>query len=582
MQPAYSSLRKLVVEQLLQVKADLVLGLICVAGFAAAQLAAPWPLKIIFDQLLLDKPLPSWLQGTAPWLPQDKSYALVLLSAAMIGLAILAGTLSYLQIFLASRAGYKVVHRLRRDLFDHLQRLSLDFHSRARSGELLTKVTGDTNALREVFTESLLTLAVQGLTLLGMVAVMLALNWQLGMMVLATFPVLGYALYYVSRNVKKSASRQRRRDGQLAERIAEAMGAVMLVQSFGRERHESARFERASARSVDESVRLARLEAGAARGVEIIGAVGAWAVILFGSLQALAGRLTPGELLVFVAYVNQVYKPLRSLVKLSGKFSKAAVSAERIDEIMALEPKIRDLPDAIDAKRLTGKIVFDNVSFAYDNNHQVLEQVSFVIAAGERVALTGASGAGKSTLVSLLLRLYEPSAGRITIDDIEISHFRRESLRREIGVVLQDSLLLGATVRENIAYGKPDATLAEIENAARQARAHDFIMALPEQYETVLGERGATLSGGQRQRLALARALVKRPSILILDEPTSALDAESEALIWDALKRLGESRTILVVAHHLPAIQRCERILVLQEGAVRESRQADELHLVSA
>jgi len=388
--------------------------------------------------------------------------------------------------------------------------------------------------------------------------------------------VLFYALYYMYRKIKTSARRQRRKEGKLAAQISEILSAVTLVQAFGRERYEGERFEFESAQTVDESIRTARMSAAASRTVEIISAAGSWAVILFGSLQVLAGRMSPGEVLIFAAYVNQVYSPIRNIVKLSTRLSRAVVSAERIAEIFDLEPNIEDDPAAVQASDLKGEIVFNNVSFDYGDGKTVLKNTSFTIAPGERVALTGASGAGKSTVVSLLLRLYDPSSGAILIDGVNVKKYQRESLRREIGVVLQDSLLLGATIRENIAYGKPDATQEEIETAAWQAHAHYFIMALPDGYDTVLGERGMTLSGGQRQRIGLARAIIKRPSILILDEPTSAIDADSESLIWDAVERLQHGRTILVIAHQFSTIKRCNRILVLKDGQIIEKAQGGE------
>lgn len=574
-----TKLRQIILGQLRQAKGKIVLGLLCVLGYALTQILAPWPLKLIIDSVLLAKPLPGLLHGLGGWISGDPVLAVVVLSLSIVGMAVLGGVFSYAQIYLTSRVGYELVHTLRRDLFNHLQRLSLSFHNRVRSGELLTKVASDTNALRDVFTEWVLTFIVHTLTLVGMFIAMFWLNWKLGLIVLGTFPVMFFALNYVYREIKAVARRQRRQEGKIAARISEILSAVTLVQAFGRERYEGQRFESESAESLAEGIRSARLEAAATRTVEIIGAVGLWAVILFGSLQALGGRMTPGDILIFAAYVNQVYKPIRQLVKLVTRFSRSMASAARIDEILELAPEIEDSPDAIAAANLQGRIAFENVSFDYGEGKAVLEEVSFSIAPGERVALTGISGAGKSTIVSLLLRLYEPRRGAILVDGVDVKNFQRESLRRVIGVVLQESLLLGTTIRENLAYGKPDATQAEIEAAAAQARAHDFIMALPERYDTILGERGATLSGGQRQRLALARALVKRPAILILDEPTSAVDSESEALIWEALGQLGTSRTILVIAHHLSTIQRCDRVLVLQDGVVREKRKPESLAL---
>ena len=565
-----SRFQQLILSQLIQVKGALFLGALCVVGYALTQLAAPWPLKIIFDYILLDKVLPASLAFFTGILQNGKVFVLVLLSLSIVLVALLGGLFSYGQIYITSRIGYQIVHTLRRDLFVHLQRLSLSFHTQARSGELLTKVTSDTNTLKDVFTESLLTVIVQLLTLIGMFVVMFMLNWKLSLIVLTTFPVMFYALCYLYREIKDSARRQRHKEGRIAARISEILTAVSLVQAFGREKYEGERFETESAQSLDEGIRTARMEAAATRAVELISAAGVWAVILFGSLQVLNGRMTPGDILIFATYVNHVYRPIRQLVRQSTKFSKAMVSAGRIAEILEMEPEIEDAPHAIHASNLQGEIVFQDVAFDYGDGKGILKHTSFTISPGERVALTGVSGAGKSTIVSLILRLYDPQAGAIFIDGVNVKDYQRESLRREIGVVLQDALLFGATIRDNIAYGKPDATQEEIERAAWQAHAHDFIMALPDKYETVLGERGVTLSGGQRQRIGLARALVKHPSILILDEPTSAVDAESESLIWDAVERLQQGRTILVIAHHLSTLKRCRRILVLESGEILE------------
>lgn len=571
-----TKLKQIILSQLMQSRGKVFLGILCIGGYAVTQLLAPWPLKIIFDYVLLDKPLPEFLSFLGGLIGGDKVFALIILSLSIVGIALCGGGLSYSETYFTSRIGYELVHRLRRDLFNHLQRLSLSFHSRARSGELLTKVSSDTNALRDVFTESVLTFIVHSLTLLGIFATMFLVNWKLALIVLGSFPVMFLALQYVYREIKASARRQRGKEGKIAARISEILSAVTLVQAFGRERYEGERFANESAESLHEGIRTARLEAAATRTVEIIGSIGSWAVILIGSLQALNGRMTPGDILIFAVYVNQVYRPIRQMVKLLSRFSRAMASATRIGEILELEPEIADAPDAFEARNLKGDIEFRDVSFDYGDGKAVLDEVSFTIGAGERVALTGVSGAGKSTIVSLILRLYDPRAGAIVIDGVDVRKYQRESLRREIGVVLQDALLLGATIRENIAYGKPDASMEEIEQAAKQAHADDFIATLPDGYESLLGERGATLSGGQRQRIALARAMIKRPSILILDEPTSAVDAESEKIIWDAVERLQQGRTVLVIAHQLSTIKRCHRVLVLREGAVLEKAQGGE------
>jgi ATP-binding cassette, subfamily B, bacterial len=303
----------------------------------------------------------------------------------------------------------------------------------------------------------------------------------------------------------------------------------------------------------------------------VVCAAGMAATVLLGAQQVLAGRLTPGELLIFVAYVGSLFKPVRDLGKLSAKFSRAAVSAQRVNQILQAEPEIEDAPDAIDIGRPAGEIVFDDVCFAYAGGRPVLDHVSLRITAGEHVALVGPSGSGKSTLLALLLRLYEPSHGRILIDGIDIRRFTRESLRRAIGIVPQENMLFAVSVRENIAYGHPQASTEAIEDAARNARAHEFIVDLPEGYDSEIGERGANLSGGQRQRLCLARALVKAPAILVMDEPTASVDAVSGRLIHESVARVHRNRTLVVISHEYADMAAYDRIVVLQNGRLVES-----------
>ena len=565
-----SRFKQIVLNNLRHVKGKLFLATLCMLGFTITELLSPWPLKIIFDNILLDRPPPATLHIIGEILQRDKIYSLVWISTTLILIAFLRGFFSYTQLYMTSRIGYQMVYALRGELFAHLQRLSLSFHNRARTGELLTKITGDTNTLKDVFAESALTFTAHLLTLIGAFVVMFTLNWRLSLIVLATLPILGYALFYLYRNVKASAKKQRRREGKVASRINEVLTSLSLVQAFGMEAYEKERFETDSAGSLEQSIQTARREAAATRTVEIISAVGVWAVVLFGSLQALKGQMTPGDVLVFISYLNNMYKPIRNLTRLSTKFTKAMVSAERISEVLEIEPEIQDLPDAIEASHLKGAIVFRNVSFDYGGGKDVLQNVSFSVAPGEQVALVGASGAGKSTIANLILRLYDPMGGAILIDGVDIKRYQRASLRHEIGIVLQDSILFGTTIRENISYGKHDATIEEIEEAARQAHAHEFITTLPEGYDTIIGERGSTLSGGQRQRISLARTIIKRPSILILDEPTSAVDAESARLIEEAVKRLQEGKTCLVIVHQFSSIKNFDQILVLRQGKLVE------------
>jgi len=535
-----------------------------------AELLEPWPFKIIFDYVLLGRPLPHALSFLEPSLGWGKGISVLWISLSIVGLALLQAAGSYLQIFCTSRIGYEIAYGLRRELFTHLQRLSLSFFNRGRSGEVLTKLTADTTALSELFRDSMVEIMTHPLILVGMFALMFALNWQLGLIVLATLVPLYYALFYLFRHVKASVRTQRAQEGKIASRISETLASVALVQAFGREQYEAELFDVESARTRDESVRAARMEAAAARTVEILSAVGKWAVVLIGSLQVLKGRMTPGDVLIFWGYVGKMYKPMRTLSRLSTKFTRATVSAERISDILEIEPEIKDAPDAIEARNLRGEIVFDHVSFDYGDGRHVLKDASFTVRPGQRVALVGASGAGKSTIVCLLLRLFDPQEGSIRVDGLDIRRYTCDSLRREIGVVLQDSVLMGATVKENIAYGKRDAHMDEIIAAAEAANAHEFISRLEQGYDSVIGERGATLSGGQRQRIAIARALIRNAPLLVLDEPMTGIDAESEHKIREALRRLMAGRTCIFITHDLEIPAEADLVLVLDDGSIVE------------
>ncbi len=563
---ARSRFTQIVVTRLREARGRLLVATLCMLGVAGTELLAPWPVKLIFDHVLLDKELPASLSFLAPLLGRGGVIALVVFSLAMVAIAFLRGSLAYSQLYLTSRIGNETVHALRRELFAHLQRLSPGFHARVGSGELLTKVAADTNTVKNTFTESVLTSALQLLTVLGMFAVMFALNWRLAIVVLATLPVLVWALLRLYREIKASARRQRDKEGRVVSRINQMLMAIPLVQAYGRERYEVERFEAEGAQILNESIGTARMEAAATRSVELISALSTWAALLFGAFQVLNGAMTPGELLVFTAYLTGMYKPIRNLARLSTRFSKAMVSAHRIAEVLEVEPDVRDTPEALQAPPLAGRIAFDRVSFDYGAGRDVLREVSFAVVPGQTVALLGSSGVGKSTIATLLLRFYDPRQGRILIDGTDIRRYTLASLRDQIAVVLQESVLFGAPVWENIAYGKPGATGEEIEAAARAANAHDFILALEHGYDTIIGERGSTLSGGQRRRIAIARALVRNAPILVLDEPMAGLDIESEAQVRDALRRLMAGKTCLLITHDLATAAEADWVLLLSEG----------------
>ena len=560
------AVRALVRRQLVLSKQPLAMAALCTVAMAVADLLRPWPLKLVLDYVLLDRAVPGWLSPLSTLLAWGPVPAIVVCTSGMFVVAAVTGTFAYYQVHFTARVSNQLVRELRRQLFAHLQRLSLSFHAKTRSGELLTTVASDTAALRDTFTDTVLTLGLHAVTVTGVFAVMFVLNWRLALVVLCTVPLLAWNLLQLFARTRLRADAQRRKQERMATQLHEVFSSVSVVQAFGRERHEHARFQAENDAEVAEAVHAARLDALSSRAIELIGAAATAVVVAVGALEVLAGRLSVGAILVFTSYMHGLYRPMRNLAKLSAKVAKAQVSVRRISRVLEATPDVEDAPDARDIDHLRGDIVFDRVSFEYEPGRTALRDVSFRVAPGQRVAIVGPSGAGKSTIVSLLLRLYAPTAGRVMVDGADIAEYRRESLRASMAVVLQQTVLFGATVRDNIAYGKLDATDAEIERAARAANAHDFIAALPQQYDTVVGERGATLSGGQRQRLAIARAMIRPATVLLLDEPMTGLDGRTEAQVHEALTRLTAGKTSVLVTHDLRAVADADLVLLMDGG----------------
>jgi ATP-binding cassette subfamily B protein len=536
----------------------------------------PWPLKYVIDALAHTK-----RAGRMP----DFAFLHDLSRGQLIGLAALVVvTLAGLRCLAdyASEVGFavlgnRVLARVRNHLYQHLQRLPLSFHTRARSGELVLRVIADINQFKAVVIDAALPLLARVVVLLFMVGVMFWLNWSLTLVVLAVLPLFGLLTLKMTRRVQESARSQRKREGALAATAAEAMTAIQLVQALSLEDHFAGQFARHNQASQQQDVKALKWSAALGRAAGFLTAICAAVVLWFGGRLVLHGELTPGELLIFLAYMRISLKPVNELSRLTGRLAKATAAGERVLDLLEQKAEVRDLPGAITAPHFLGVVRFEKVAFGYHPGRHVLEAVDFEAAPGQRVAIVGPSGVGKSTLVSLLLRLYDPTEGRVLIDGHDVREYTLASLRAQVSVVLQDTVLFAASVRDNIAFGAPGASPEAVEEAARLANADDFIRALPQGYDTLVGERGTTLSGGQRQRIAIARAALRSAPILVLDEPTTGLDDANERAVLEALEQLARGRTTFVVAHDLRLAVRADLILYLERGRVVECGTHDTL-----
>ena len=544
-----------------------------IAGSGLAMLAeiglrllAPWPLKFIFDRVIVAAPD----QGLVALGHYDPLVLLTLSAVAVVVIAALRASAAYANSVGLALAGNRVLTEVRGELYHHLQRLSLSFHTKSKSGDLITRLIGDIGRLQEVAITAVMPLLVHTLTLTGMLGLMLWLNWKLTLLALLVFPLFFLTTLRLSGRIRRIAREQRKREGAMAATATEAINAIKVVQALSLEDTLADSFASQNKKSLKQGVRGKRLAAGLERTVDVIIAYGAALILWAGARLVLNGELTPGDLLVFIAYLKSAFRPMRDLAKYTGRIAKASASGERILDVLDTMPDIRDRPQAVSAAPFQGAVRFDQVKFGYEADHPILHNLNLVVEPGQQIALVGPSGAGKSTLVSLLLRLYEPSEGRVQIDGCDIRRYTLASLRSQVGIVLQDSLLFGVSIRDNIAYGRLDAAEEEIVAAARLANAHDFITALPQGYDTILSERGATLSGGERQRIAIARAAVRQAPLIILDEPTTGLDKKNEKTVIEALERLTQGRTTFTIAHNLQSVVQADLILYLEAGRVVE------------
>ncbi len=549
--------------------------LIVISSFAllaetGLRLLEPLPLKFIFDEIIYKGFQVESLK--VPFLDSLNSFGLLtVLALSLVAIAVLKGTMAYVSTAGMAVAATRIMSEIRANLYSHLQSLSLSFHHQAKTGDLITRVTYDVERLREVTVIAVVPLLTNILTMAGMLCVMMWLNMQLALIAIAIFPLFLITTTVMSKKIHKVAKKQRKREGAIAANAAEAMGAIKVVQALSLQSRLEKTFAKQNKKSLNESAQTQKLKAGQERTVEILVAI-ATSIVLWRGVQLVMLRIvTPGDLLVFITYLKVAFKPMRQLAKYTGQIAKAIASGERIINLLEIVPEVKDTSWAYPARPFRGVVEFRDVSFAYKEAENTLQNVSLRALPGQKIALVGASGGGKSTLVSLLLRLYDPQQGQVLIDGHDIKDYTLESLRGQISIVLQESILFAASIKDNIAYGCVDATDKEIIMAARLANAHDFIMKLPDGYDTVVGERGGTLSGGQRQRIAIARAAIRNAPIVILDEPTVGLDNRSEKIVTEALDRLTQSSTTFLITHDLKTAQNSDRIYYLEGGKILES-----------
>jgi subfamily B ATP-binding cassette protein MsbA len=549
----------------------LTLALVAVMGETLTDILDPWPIKIVVDNILQSKKLPALLGGIVTRLFGHNAQAIVNFAVAAVAVIAIVGAVSaYFEKYLTTSVSQWVAHDLRRTLYHHIQRLGLAETDKARTGDLITRVTSDIGAVQDFINSALLGIVVDVTTLLGMIGVMFYLNWHFTLIALSVAPVLFLVVFYYTRRIKSASRAVRKQEGILLSVVQEVLTSIRVVKAFAREDYEQERFETESLANVEAGLQARSVKAKLAPLVTVIVALGTCLVLWYGARLAMAGQLTAGVLIIFLLYLGNMYKPMRDLSKMTDTVSKALVGYERIQEVLEIESRVRDLPDARPAPKLKGSISFDHVSFSYDGATQILKDLSFTIEAGKVAAFVGPSGTGKTTLVSLIPRFYDPVSGHVDIDGTDVRRFRLKSLRDQISFVLQDTLLFHTTIWENIAYGKPDASPEAIRRAAELANAKEFIEAMPDGYDTMVGERGLTLSGGQRQRIAIARAIIRDTPILILDEPTSGLDAASEQAVIGALDTLMKGRTSVVIAHHLGTIRHADVIFVIKDAELVE------------
>jgi len=539
---------------------------------SALELLKPWPLKIIIDNVLSDSPLP-W--GFAPsWSSES------LLVSACTGLVVvylLLGGLRLLNDYTTIRIGQSMVNDLRRDLYSHIQRLSLSFYRRQQIGDLMYRITADTMGIQTLTMNGLFAILSASVLLTGMLIVMLWVDWYLTLLAMAVCPALFCAIALLNKKISSAATEARQKGSTVYSVVQRTLSGMRVIQAFTKEEDEGRRFLQASTESLAADLRLYNLQNVYYAVVNLTIAAGTATILWLGARRVLTGDLSIGEIVVFTSYLASLYAPLNSIFQTYGLVQSAKVGVRRAFEILESEESLPEGSRVFRPLGARGQISFEDVSFGYDESRPILKKINLHVAAGKKIAIVGPTGAGKSTLVSLLPRFYDPQSGRVKIDGVDIREFQLKSLRRKIAMILQPPVVFPLTIRENIAYGRPDASFEEIVAAAQIAQVHDFVQQLPDKYETVVSEQGSTLSEGQKLRLTIARGVLLNAPILILDEPTASVDSETEALIMDGLEQLMTGRTTFIIAHRLSTVRQADLILVIRDGQIVEQGTFTEL-----
>jgi subfamily B ATP-binding cassette protein MsbA len=545
---------------------------------ALVGLAVPWPLKLIIDNVIAHQPLPDFLHWMDSFFPSENYTQLAIVAAlSYLTITCIGSFASYLDSFYNEKVAQYVADDLRRKMYHHLQHLSLSYYDTHQTGKLISTLTADVATIQNFTSGTLLNILVDFLTIAGMVGVMFYLDSDFTLVALAVAPYLLFFVSHFKKAMKKSTREVRRDQANMFVILQKGLESIRVVNAFGRQNYEEARLKKISEDTVDAALKAKRVKSVLSPVVAITVSACTAFVLWRGAHLVINGIMTVGTLTIFLYYMGKFFSPVQDLAKMTSTIAQVGVAVERIQAILKTDTITKEIPNAIKPQKIKGEIVFDHVIFFYDPESPVIQELNLTIHAGQRIGICGPTGSGKSTIVGLIARFYDPVSGRILIDGTDISQFTLDGLREQIAFVMQETILFYGSIRENIAYGKPDATEEEITQAAVMANAMEFIEKMPHKFETLVGENGVTLSSGQKQRIGIARALVRNSPILILDEPTSSLDTESEKTVMEALENLMKERTVIIIAHRLNTIKNVEKIIVLANGKIAEEGTHDEL-----